>query len=176
MSGFEEYSTVSQHILETGNVDPTLTSTPTWVDIELNSTIVCTSMSRAPIRSIVEQTPPLYIAIGTESGLVLVQEILPPTQNNTNSPTGNITTTTSTISTSNNNNSLDIGYTIPRAHTDNTMKDDNTKKEDGDMERKLSVSTTVQHQGRMRCVDFSPDRQYLAVGGDDCKCHIYQHN
>ena len=161
MSGFEEYCSVDHN-----HATPSSSVNASWMELELDSSILCSTMSRTPMTSLSEQTPPLYVAVGTEFGTVLVQEILPNDDQapHKHHPTSIYTTTTTTTSTNNTNGSTSpvnpyMDHGNVRTHPEG---------------RKLGLPVTVQHQGRVRTVDFSPDGQYLAVGGDDCKCHIYQ--
>ena len=159
MSGFEEYCSVENG--SSNNIPSSVNAS--WVDIEFDSTILCSAMSRTPMTSISEQTPPLYIAVGTEMGTVIVQEILPNDEDASHKqhPKNIFTTTNTNGSISPANRYMD--------HVD--FNNDCGKNNEI---RKLGLPVTVQHQGRVRSLDFSPDGQYLAVGGDDCKCHIYQ--
>jgi len=40
--------------------------------------------------------------------------------------------------------------------------------------RRLGPCLSIYREGRIRSIDFSPDGMYLAIGGDDCNCAIYQ--
>lgn len=114
-----------------------------WAELELDSAVLCTALSRTPA-SLSKQTPPLHIAVGTELGSIVVQELL---QDNHLGVPGS------------------AGYTAPGMILGGGK---------GGASPKLGRPVSVQLEGRVRSLDFSPDGVYLAAGGDDCKCHIYQ--
>lgn len=121
------------------------TSAAIWAELELDSAVLCTALSRTtPCLS--KPVAPLYIAIGTESGTIAVYELLPDD------------------TTTNNNH----GYTVPALSFGSR-----NKKSESDTP-KFGPPVYVHLNGRVRSLDFSTDGQYLAAGGDDCKCHVFQ--
>lgn len=133
-------SSNSESVSASGNDEEYLdvSNNKPWAELELDSIVLCTALSRASA-SLSKQTSPLYIAVGTESGSVVVQELL---QNDMNGAGLN-------------------GYAVPGMPSDGSHA-------------KLGRPVSVKLQGRVRSIDFSPDGKYLAAGGDDGICHIYQ--
>jgi WD40 repeat protein len=121
-----------------------------WEELELDSPVLCTALSRTTIVGISPHNPPLFLAVGTETGTILIHELLKPIEHSGDS-------------------SETSGYKIPGM----TRGGGRNGKNGSDIP-KLGPGVSVKIKGRIRSMDFSPDGRYLAAGGDDCMCHIYQ--
>lgn len=95
-----------------------------WVEIPRRSAVTALAMSRT--RKDMPSTRPLLMALGDESGMVSVTEILDE-------------------------------HVPPRPPTSGNQQ-----------RRNFGETIEFSIQGRIRSMDFSPDDQYLLVGGDGC--------
>jgi WD40 repeat protein len=126
--------------------EATISRATIWAEVEHFDKVLAVALSRNT-PSLNKPTPRLYLAAGTEDGTVTVTELLD------DSP---ISTTTFINQYSNDNNN------------------NNSPPDSESQANRLGESLTVHRQGRIRSLDFSPDGQYLVVGGDDCACAIFR--
>jgi WD40 repeat protein len=113
--------------------EATISRATIWAEVEHFDKVLAVTLSRQT-PSLNQETPPLFLAAGTEDGTVTVTELL----------------------------------------DDSFVNHINSEPDSEDQAKRLGESLSVHRQGRIRSLDFSPDGQYLAVGGDDCACAIFR--
>lgn len=134
-----------------------------WAELQVEdgAAVLCTAMSRLTA-SLSNPKPPLYLAVGTDSGSVVVRELNCSQLQQQQEATTELLQHLPDSNTEEGRNAGVVSMDMA-PHANNKSK------------LGRPVRLQLEHAAsRVRSLDFSPDGQFLAVGGDDCQCHVYR--
>ena len=117
-----------------------------WVEVTRPVLVTATAMSRRAAKGGGEHDHPLLLAIGGEDGIVTVTEIMETAQDSPRRIQSDQTTTS----------------------------EDDSSEDDASTCRKFGETFEISLRSRIRSLDFSPDGNFLIVGGDGCQAVLLQ--
>jgi WD40 repeat protein len=175
----------SDHIND--EFEATISRATIWAEVEHSDKVLAVALSRTE-PSLNQQTPPLFLAVGTEDGTTTIQEVLDDSPISSTTAVSN-NNDHSSVSADTNSNRLGDSLSIHRQGRVRTLdfspdgkylaiggddcacgvyRMDFAQMMDGsEILRHLQLCAVVQRVDRVYAIQFSPDNRYLAIGGFD---------